>query len=167
MKTEKTHIALYPGSFDVLTYGHLDIIERASSLFDRLHVAVAINKGKTPLFTIEERLEMLCAETGHLGNVKASAFDGLTVDYAVKLGANYVIRGLRVVSDFEDELQMALMNRSLDSRVETLFMVPAAEHLFVSSSLIKEIVQLGGDIDRFVPPTTKRMLLHKYQIAKP
>lgn len=165
---KKEHIALYPGTFDGLTYGHLDIIQRGANLFDCLHVAVAHNEGKNPIFTVEERLEVLRAETEHLPNVVISSFFGLTMEYAEKLGANYVIRGIRAVSDFEYELQMALMNRALNNRVETLFMVPAAQQLFVSSSLIKEVLLLGGDVRQFVPPSTERMLRAKFNIpAKP
>ncbi len=164
---QKKHIALYPGSFDGLTFGHLDIIERGANLFDRLLVAVATNEAKNPIFTVEERLEILRAETGHLANVEIHSFDGLTMDYAERMGANYVIRGIRVVSDFEYELQMALMNRALNPRVETLFMVPAAEQLYVSSSLIKEVLVLGGDVRRFVPETTERFLRRKFNIPHP
>ncbi|MCL5270637.1 MAG: pantetheine-phosphate adenylyltransferase [bacterium] len=160
----KAHIALYPGTFDGLTYGHLDIIQRGSNLFDCLHVAVAHNEEKKPIFTVDERLEILRTETAHLPNVVVSTFLGLTMDYAEKLGANYVIRGIRAVSDFEYELQMALMNRALNPRVETLFMVPAAQQLFVSSSLIKEVLLLGGDVNQFVPPSTERMLRQKLNI---
>ena len=158
---DRQHIALYPGTFDGLTYGHMDIIERGAGLFDRLHVAVAHNEDKRPLFTVDERLDILREETGHLPNVVVESFHGLTMDHAVGIGASYVIRGIRVVSDFEYELQMALMNRALNNRVETLFMVPAAEHLFVSSSLIKEVLVLGGDVGRFVPPATEQLLRRK------
>lgn len=163
----KPNIALYPGTFDGLTYGHLDIIERGAYLFDRLLVAVAQNQGKSPLFTVEERLEMLRDATAHLPNVEISSFPGLTMDYAERMGANYVIRGIRVVSDFEYELQMAMMNRALNPRVETLFMVPAAEHLYVSSSLIKEVLVLGGDVHQFVPPTTEKFLRARFNMPKP
>jgi pantetheine-phosphate adenylyltransferase len=164
MSDRKPHIALYPGTFDGLTNGHLDIIRRGSGLFDHLHVAVAHNQEKSPIFSVQERLEILREETGDLPNVTITAFYGLTMDYAVKLGASYVIRGIRVVSDFEYELQMALMNRALNPRVETLFMVPAAEQLYVSSSLIKEVLLLGGDVAQFVPPSTERLLRKKLNI---
>ena len=161
MVTEKSHIALYPGTFDGLTYGHLDIIQRAARLADRLFVSIAHNQEKSPIFTVEERLEILREETADLPNVRISSFYGLTMTYAETLGASYVIRGIRAVSDFEYELQMALMNRALNSRVETLFMVPAADQLFVSSSLIKEVLLLGGEVSKFVPPSTERLLRQK------
>ena len=161
---KKEHIALYPGTFDGLTYGHLDIIQRGANLFDSLNVAIAHNEEKNPIFTVEERLEVLKKETEHLPNVVISTFYGLTMEYAVKIGANYVIRGIRAVSDFEYELQMALMNRALNPRVETLFMVPAAQQLFVSSSLIKEVLLLGGDVRQFVPPSTERNLREKFNM---
>lgn len=164
MGVEKAHIALYPGTFDGLTFGHLDIIRRGSKLFDRLIVAIAHNEEKSPLFTVEERLAILHQETRDLENVEVTTFYGLTMTYAEQIGANYVIRGIRMISDFEYELQMALMNRALNSRVETLFMVPAAEYLHVSSSLIKEVLQLGGDIQQFVPASTERHLRAKLKI---
>jgi len=158
---KKSHIALYPGTFDGLTYGHLDLIQRGSQLFDKLCVAVAHNESKKPLFTVEERLGVLRETTADLPNVEIASFTGLTMEFAEKIGASYVIRGIRVVSDFEFELQMALMNRALNSRVQTLFMVPAVEHLFVSSSLIKEVLLQGGDVARFVPPAAERLLRSK------
>jgi pantetheine-phosphate adenylyltransferase len=158
---QKKHIALYPGTFDGLTYGHLDLIRRGSHLFDRLHVAVAHNEAKHPIFSVEDRLAVLREVTVDLPNVDIDSFHGLTMDYAEKLGANYVIRGIRVVSDFEYELQMALMNRAINPRVQTLFMVPAVEHLFVSSSFVKELLMLGGDVSQFVPPATERLLRKK------
>lgn len=154
----KNHIALYPGTFDGLTYGHLDIINRGAHLFDKLVVAVAHNDEKKPLFSIDERLDIIRSETGHIENLQVTTFTGLTMTFAEHIGANYVIRGLRVVSDFEYELQMALMNRALNPRVETLFMFPAPEHLFVSSSLIKEVLMMGGDVTKFVPPSTEHHL---------
>jgi pantetheine-phosphate adenylyltransferase len=166
MTTKKNHIALYPGTFDGLTFGHLDIISRGAHLFDKLYVAVAHNEEKNPIFSIEQRLEILRAETGHLDNVAVTTFHGLTMTFAEQIGANYVIRGIRVVSDFEYELQMALMNRALNPRIETLFMFPAAEHLFVSSSLIKEVLLLGGDVRKFVPPTTERHLRARYNLPE-
>lgn len=164
METAKAHIALYPGTFDGLTYGHLDIIRRGARLCDQLYVAVAHNEEKSPLFTVEERLAILREETRDLGNVTVTSFFGLTMNFAEQIGANYVIRGIRVISDFEYELQMALMNRALNSRVDTLFMVPSSEYLHVSSSLIKEVLLLGGEIKQFVPPATERHLRDKLQI---
>ena len=164
---DKAHIALYPGTFDGLTYGHLDIIERGSRLFDRLIVAIAHNEDKHPLLAIDDRLTVLREETSHLTNVEVTSFYGLTMEYAERVGANYVIRGIRVISDFEYELQMALMNRSLNPRVETLFMVPAAQYLHINSSLIKEVLLLGGDVSQFVPPSTERRLRAKLKIPSP
>lgn len=160
----KKLVALYPGSFDALTYGHLDIITRGSQIFDKLVVAIAFNEAKNPMFTVEERLEALKAEAGHLVNVELTHFRGLTVDYAISLGAKVIIRGLRVASDFEYELQMALMNRALDASVETLFLAPSAQTVFVSSSLVKEILLQGGDISRFVPPATETMLRSRFKV---
>jgi len=157
------HLALYPGSFDGLTNGHLDIIRRAADLFDRLVVAVAHNASKRLLFTVEERLWMAREETGDLPNVAVDSFDGLTVDYAVQIGAACIIRGVRVVSDFEYELQMAHMNRDLNATVETIFMFPRLENLYVSSSLIKEVLLMGGDVRRFVPESTASLLHRKLQ----
>jgi pantetheine-phosphate adenylyltransferase len=164
MTKKKSHIALYPGTFDGLTYGHLDIIQRGSNLFDKLVVAVAHNEDKNPLFTVEDRMAILREETARMSNVQITTFNGLTMDYAEHMGASYVIRGIRMISDFEYELQMALMNRALNSRVETLFMVPSAKYLHVSSSLIKEVLLLGGDVKKFVPPSTERYLRAKLKI---
>jgi pantetheine-phosphate adenylyltransferase len=161
MSSTDQHLALYPGTFDGLTNGHLDIIRRASSLFDRLCVAIAHNEEKRPLFALEERMTMLREETAGLENVRIERFEGLTVEYATKIGARCIIRGIRVVSDFEYELQMAQMNRALNETVETIFMFPRVENLYVSSSLIKEVLALGGDVGRFVPPSTERMLRGK------
>jgi pantetheine-phosphate adenylyltransferase len=159
--TKKSHIALYPGTFDGLTWGHLDIIRRGAHLFDKLYVAVAHNNEKNPLLTVEERVAVLREETADLANVEVTSFLGLTMEYAEKLGASYVIRGIRVVSDFEAELQMAIMNRALNPRVETLIMFPSSEYLYVSSSLIKEVLLLGGEVAKFVPPATERLLRQK------
>lgn len=156
--------ALYPGTFDGLTYGHLDIMRRAASLFGRLHVAVAVNASKKPMFTVEERTAILLEETRGETNIRVEHFEGLTVEHAVRIGAKAIIRGLRVASDFEYEWQMALMNRDLDARVETLFLAPSAQTLFVSSSLVKEILLQGGDISRFVPPATERYMRSKFNL---
>lgn len=143
---------IYPGSFDPLTNGHLDVIQRAASLFDRVIVAVAQNEGKQPLFTLEERREHVMEVTRELSNVESDIFEGLLVDYAVRRGACAVVRGLRAVSDFEFEFQLALMNRKLNSSVETIFMMPRDTYTFLSSRLVKEIARLGGDVTPFVPP---------------
>ena len=161
MNAQNEHIALYPGTFDGVTYGHLDIIRRGAKAFDRLVVAVAVNTSKQPLFSIEERVEILREETAGIPNMEITSFDGLTMKFAEQIQADCVIRGIRVVSDFEYEFQMALMNRALNARIETLFMPPAAEHLFISSSLIKDVLTLGGDVSQFVPPSTERHLRRK------
>ena len=142
---------VYPGSFDPLTNGHLDVIERAARLFDRVIVAVAQNGEKQPLFTPEERCALVRGATRRLRNVETRIFDGLLVDYVRGCDAQAVIRGLRAVSDFEFEFQMALMNRKLDERVETIFMMPKDTYTFLSSRLVKEIARLGGDVRDFVP----------------
>lgn len=144
--------AIYPGSFDPVTNGHLDVIDRARKLFDEVIVAVAHNDQKQPLFTLEERLELLRATIGNIERVKIAPLDGLLVDFAVKQQATAVIRGLRAVSDFEFEFQMALMNRKLEARVETIFLMPKEEYTYLSSRIVKEIARLGGDIAKFVPP---------------
>ena len=151
-------IALYPGSFDGLTYGHLDLIQRGSKLFDRLIVGVGQNSRKTPWFTIEKRLQLLSECCAALPNVEAVAIDGLTVATAHRLGAQFVVRGLRAISDFEFEIQLAIMNHQIQPKVETIFLAPAPEYIFLSSSMIKEVWSLGGDISRFVPPAVLREL---------
>lgn len=166
MASRKQHRALYPGTFDGLTNGHLDIIRRASELFDSLTVAVARNEAKSPVFTLEERLWMLKEETKGLSNVEATAFEGLTVGYASKIGASCIVRGIRVVSDFEYELQMAQMNRALNPVVETIFMFPSTENLYISTSQIKEVLALGADVHRFVPASTAKLLQERLGLAR-
>lgn len=144
-------IAIYPGSFDPITNGHLDVIQRAARLFDEVIVALAVNAEKQPLFTLEERRRMIAAAVRGLRNVRVDAFEGLLVHYARRQRAAAVVRGLRAVSDFEYEFQMALMNRRLAGSVETVFMVPKDAYTFLSSRLIKEIVRLGGDVRGLVP----------------
>ena len=144
--------AIYPGSFDPVTNGHLDVIDRARKLFDEVIVAVAVNDQKQPFFTLAERLELLAATVGNLDNVQIEPLDGLLVDFAVRQDATAVVRGLRAVSDFEFEFQMALMNRKLEARVETIFLMPKEEYTYLSSRIVKEIARLGGDIAKFVPP---------------
>jgi pantetheine-phosphate adenylyltransferase len=143
--------AIYPGSFDPVTNGHLDVIDRARKLFDEVIVAVAHNDQKHPLFTLAERLELLQATIGKLENVEIAPLGGLLVDFAVAREATAVIRGLRAVSDFEFEFQMALMNRKLEARVETIFLMPKEEYTYLSSRIVKEIAQLGGRVAEFVP----------------
>lgn len=143
--------AIYPGSFDPVTNGHLDVIERARKLFDEVIVAVAHNDQKQPLFTLDERLELLRATIGNIEGVQIAPLAGLLVDFAVEQRATAVIRGLRAVSDFEFEFQMALMNRKLEASVETIFLMPKEEYTYLSSRIVKEIGRLGGDIAKFLP----------------
>ena len=144
-------IAVYPGSFDPLTNGHLDIIRRSVRLFDRLIVAVLENEGKAPLFSVAERMELIMRCTSSIPQIEVHSFSGLLVDFMRRSKANVVVRGIRAVSDYEYELQMALMNRELSAEVETIFMLPAVEYTYVSSRLVKEVFRLGGDITRLVP----------------
>ena len=153
--------AIYPGSFDPVTNGHLDVIERAGKLFDRVIVAVAYNDQKQPLFTLPERLQLLAQTIGASGNVEIEPLDGLLVNFAVERGATAVVRGLRAVSDFEFEFQMALMNRKLEGSVETIFLMPKEEYTYLSSRIVKEIARLGGDVGKFVPPVVAAALAGK------
>jgi pantetheine-phosphate adenylyltransferase len=150
--------ALYPGTFDPPTNGHVDLIERGSKLFDHLTVAILVNPVKNPLFTVEERVEMLEEATGPLGNVSVATFDGLMVEFARKVGASAVLRGIRAISDYEHEFQMALMNRRLAPDVETVFLQPAGRYSFVSSRMVKEVFSFGGDISGLVPPNVVKKL---------
>ena len=144
--------AVYPGSFDPLTNGHLDIIRRGARLFDRFVVAILENEGKSPLFTVNERKELIARCTSGIPSVEVHSFSGLLIDFMRRMNANVVVRGIRAVSDYEYELQMALMNRDLSPNVETIFMLPAVEYTYVSSRLVKEVFRLGGDVARLVPP---------------
>ena len=153
---------IYPGSFDPLTNGHLDVIQRATKLFDRVIVAVAKNESKQPLFTLDERLALVRQSIRHVPNAEADAFDELLMDYVARRSAQAVVRGLRAVSDFEFEFQLALMNRKLDERIETIFMVPKDTYTFLSSRIVKEIARLGGDVSAFVPPHVRAALLKKF-----
>ncbi|OFV96637.1 MAG: pantetheine-phosphate adenylyltransferase [Acidobacteria bacterium RIFCSPLOWO2_02_FULL_61_28] len=154
-------IAIYPGSFDPPTNGHLDLIERGSKIFDLLVVAILQNPEKNPLFTIQERVEMLRDVTQHCSNVEVETFNGLLVDYAVRRQARVILRGIRAISDYEYEMQMALMNRKLDPNLETVFMMPAVAYTFLSSRLVREVCQLGGDIRSLVPPAVEERLRAK------
>jgi pantetheine-phosphate adenylyltransferase len=155
-------IAVYPGSFDPLTNGHVDIIRRGARLFDRIVVAILVNEQKTPLFTTDERLEMVREAFAGDDAVEVDTFDGLLVDFVRRRGASAIVRGLRAVSDFEYEFQMALMNRRLDEHVETVFMMPAAEYSYISSRLVKEVAMLGGSVGGLVPPAVERRLAAKH-----
>ena len=153
--------AIYPGSFDPLTNGHLDLIERGSKIFDQLIVAILRHPEKAPLFSLEERREMLETMTGRWKNVRVETFDGLLVDYARSKGAGAVLRGIRAISDYEYELQMALMNRKLDRRLETVFMMPAEKYSYLSSRLVKEIFRHGGSVRGLVPKRVEERLRGK------
>lgn len=153
--------AVYPGSFDPVTSGHIDVIERSARIFDEVVVAVGVNIEKQPFFTVEERLEFLKNACRHLKNVQVDYFSGLTVDYVKISGAGVIIRSLRAVSDFEAEFQMALMNKNLDPEVETLFMMTNPEHLFLSSSLIKQVAEMGASLEGFVSKEVEIKILEK------
>lgn len=151
-------VAIYPGSFDPITNGHRDVIARAAKVAGRLIVAVLKNETKQPLFSVEERMEMLKAVVTEFDNVEVDSFDGLLVDYANRRGANLIVRGLRAISDYEFETQMALMNRRLRPEVETIFLMAGEQYSFVSSRLIKEVIRLGGNINGLVPPVVEQKL---------
>jgi len=157
----KTSIAIYPGSFDPVTNGHLDLIERGAKMFDSLIVGVLRNADKAPLFSVPERIEMLREVTGPWRGVEVDVFDGLLVDYARKRGAGVILRGIRAISDYEYELQMALMNRKLEPRLETVFMLPGETYSYLSSRLVREIAQLGGPLQGLVPPVVEERLRAK------
>jgi pantetheine-phosphate adenylyltransferase len=157
--------AIYPGSFDPLTNGHLDLIARGSKIFDELVVAILRNSEKEPLFDVAERREMLTEATARWSNVRVDTFSGLLVDYVVQQNAQAVLRGIRAISDYEYELQMALMNRKLNASVETVFMMPAEAYSYLSSRLVKEVFRLGGSVHELVPPEVERRLYHKVRPA--
>jgi len=157
----KTSIAIYPGSFDPVTNGHLDLIERGEKMFDVLIVAVLQNAEKTPLFNVNERVEMLREVTKQWSGVEIDVFDGLLVDYARRRGAGVILRGIRAVSDYEYELQMALMNRKLEPRLETVFMLPGLSYSYLSSKLVREIAQLGAPLNGLVPSIVEERLRAK------
>ncbi|MGI8384579.1 pantetheine-phosphate adenylyltransferase [Robertmurraya sp. P23] len=154
-------IAVCPGSFDPITYGHLDIITRGAKVFDEVFVVVLSNSSKKPLFSVEERTEMIREVTKHLPNVKVDSFQGLLVDYASSVGASAIIRGLRAVSDFEYEMQITSMNRVLNDQIETFFIMTNSQYSFLSSSIVKEVAKYKGNISELVPPLVERALLEK------
>ncbi|MBI2091054.1 MAG: pantetheine-phosphate adenylyltransferase [Deltaproteobacteria bacterium] len=161
-----TNIAVYPGSFDPITNGHIDLVERTLRVFDRVIVAIAINPAKdSSLFTTEERIEMIREVFKDVGRrVQVDSFEGLLVHYAERVGAQVIIRGLRAISDFEYEFQMAMMNRELKPNIETLFMMTGESYFYISSRLVKEVVGLGGDVSAFVPKNVLRSLRDKFKV---
>ncbi len=158
--------AIYPGSFDPLTNGHLDVIERAVKLFDHVVVAVAKNESKQPLFSLEERLDLVRGAIKNIPTAEADTFDSLLVNYVNRRNAQAIVRGLRAISDFEFEFQLALMNRKLNEKIETIFMMPKDTYTFLSSRIIKEIARLGGDISSFVPPHVRAALIEKLKVTE-
>jgi pantetheine-phosphate adenylyltransferase len=158
-------IAIYPGSFDPTTNGHLDLIERGAKIFEELVVAILRNSEKSPMFSVAERLQMLRALTAHLKNVRIDTFDGLMVEYAKSLEATCILRGIRAISDYEYELQMALMNRKLEPTLETVFMMPADKYSYVSSRLVREVAQAGGPVKGLVPEVVEQKLREKLDPA--
>ncbi|MGD9678635.1 MAG: pantetheine-phosphate adenylyltransferase [Vulcanibacillus sp.] len=154
--------AVYPGSFDPITYGHLDIIQRGTKIFNKVTVAVLINPTKTPLFTVEERISLIKEATKDMPNVEVDSFDGLLVNYMVKNNGNTIIKGLRAISDFEYELQMASINRKLDENIETFFMMTNNKYSFLSSSIVKDVARHNGDVKDLVPNVVDQALKEKY-----
>jgi pantetheine-phosphate adenylyltransferase len=157
-------IAIYPGSFDPVTYGHLDILERALKLFDKVTIAVAKNSAKNPLFSEDERVDLLKAATRTMKNVEVASFQGLLVEYVKEKKATAVVRGLRAMTDFEYELQLALMNRKLDEHMETIFLMPNEKYTYLSSNVVREIARLGGDVSTFVPPVVLKAFRKKLSL---
>lgn len=158
--------AMYPGTFDPVTLGHEDLVRRAARLFDKVVVAIAANPGKEPMFSLAERVEFVETGLADLGNVEVSGYDGLTVDFALENDLQVIVRGLRAVSDFEYEFQLATMNRHLTDEVETAFLTPTEKFTFISSSLVREVASLGGDVSEFVSPHVKNALLGRRLAAK-
>jgi pantetheine-phosphate adenylyltransferase len=159
---QKDTLAIYPGSFDPITNGHISIIHRGLEIFDRIIIAVAVNSAKRGLFSIPERIEMVESSLNHNDRIKVETFDGLLVDYVESVGAKIVVRGLRALSDFEYEFQMALMNRKLNRKIQTVFMMTDYRWLYVSSTIIKEAASLGGSVSGMVPPLVEKALRGKY-----
>ena len=163
----KRKLAVYPGSFDPVTFGHLDILQRGLELFDKVIIAIAYNIEKKGLFTFEERKELIQQSIDGNSHVIIDSFDGLLIDYVKKVGATFVIRGLRAMSDFEYEFQIAQMNSSIGHDIETMFMMTSVQYGYLSSSIVKEVCALGGTIDGFVPPEVKEALRIKYGLSEP
>ncbi len=157
-------IIIYPGTFDPVTYGHIDIINRAGELFDKIIVTVAINPSKNPLFSLEERLNLLQESLSGMPNIEVTEFEGLVVDFAKSYNAKAILRGLRAVSDFEYEFQMALMNHKLNSNVRTLFMMPNEKYTYLNSSIIRNLAQFNADVSEFVPSCVQSALLRKFPL---
>ncbi len=156
-------LCIYPGTFDPVTYGHLDVLERAAKLFEHVTVAVAISSTKNALFTPDQRVELVRINVGHIKNVDVVSFEGLLVEFARARKAHSIIRGLRALSDFEFEFNMALMNRHLEPNIETLFVMPNEAYSYTSSSLVKQIAKLGGDVGKFVPPSVAEAMRKRYR----
>jgi pantetheine-phosphate adenylyltransferase len=167
MPAGRSLVAIYPGSFDPITNGHLDLIERASRLVDRLIVSILRNERKQPLFSVQERIEMLQEVTAGYAKVEVDFFEGLLVDHAATRGATLILRGIRAISDYEYEWQMALMNRRLRPEIETMFLMAGEAHSFISSHLVKEVIRLGGGISDLVPPAVERRLKDRILGEKP
>lgn len=159
-------IAIYPGSFDPMTNGHLDIIERSAKMVDKLYVSVLINSAKNALFSIDERVSMIKEMTGHLPNVEVTSFGGLLVDYAKQMNASIIVRGLRAVTDFEYELQIAQTNRIVNPEVDTIFLTTSLEYSYLSSTIVKEVASYGGDISKFVPKKIEDAIFAKLNIKR-
>lgn len=160
-------IAVYPGSFDPITFGHIDVVERAIALFDRVVIAVARNSAKTPLFSIEERMEFIRDSFAQHPSVEVDTFNGLLIDYVRLKNATAIVRGLRAISDFEFEFQMALMNRKLAEEIVTVFLMPNEKYTYLNSSIVRELARLQANCSEFVPATVQNALLHKFRIPRP
>ena len=162
----KPILAVYPGSFDPITYGHIDVVERAAALFPHLVILVARNTSKAPLFTDDERIAMIREVFRSNRSIEVDGFDGLLVEYARRRKASVIVRGLRAVSDFEIEFQMALTNRKMSKELETIFLVPREQYSYLNSTIVREIARLGGDVSDFVPPVVRRQLRAKFRLRK-